>query len=69
MSCQVLQHFGVREYWPPLGQLTAGASARAFGSGWGPRVVADADAGSFMTSEFWNEVRLQVIAWTMKRSH
>ena len=53
---QTLQHFGVREHWPPLGESSAAASLRCIGAGCGPRMLVDTP--SILSPEFWiGEVR------------
>jgi hypothetical protein len=56
---QVNEHFGVREDWPPLSQPTVSAIVRGYSDGWGARMMADADASSLTSAEFWVEVRTE----------
>ena len=53
---QVLQHFGIRAYWPPLAEPNLPASALQTGAGWGPRMAVNTPG--IATCEFWMEVRL-----------
>lgn len=55
----MLQHFGVRKHWPPLGELSADAGLRRMGAGWGPRILVDTP--SIISPAFWiGEVRRAV---------
>ena len=63
---QTLQHFGVREHWPPLSELSAAAGLRCVGAGWGARILVDTP--SIISPEFWiGEVRDAVTLFSRMR--